>query len=316
MSNTPPIFYDYINANTSPVTPSTIHYLDTGLFNYFRKYLLQKALSVFEWRLPDTWAKNYFLYSLYTWGVMAVFKTDKYGVVTQSCGLSGYDLYYQPTQAIISNPILGGLNLKIGRDCEIIKLMPNYSGIMDIVDQYAKEMALGWQTIDVNLLNSKVSYVFSAKGKSAAESFKKMYDRIASGEPAVVVDKNLYGDSGDKEWDAFAQNVVGNYIVSAVITDLRKIENAFDTDIGIPNSNTEKRSRMLVDEVNSNNVETWCKASLWLEELKETTKKCNDRFGLNISVDWRDFNEVSSIYTRDDELGRNPIRESEDPRGY
>lgn len=304
--NNAPFDYDYINAQTSPVTPSTMRFLDNGMFQYFKKYLLQKAISVFEWELPELWAKNYFLYSLYSYGTVAVFNTDEYGVVCQACGLNGYDLYYQPTYAVIANPVLGGFNLKIGRECELIKLQPNYSGIMDIIDNYAKDMAMAWQTIDTNLLNSKISYVFTAKGKTAAESFKKMYDRIASGEPAVVVDKNLYDDNG-KTWDSFAQNVKENYIVSDILEDIRKIELSFDTDVGIPNSNTDKRERMLVDEVNSNNIETYCKAALWMDEIKTCVDKVNNMFGTEIRVDWRRYDERNNVNNGAVQLGEQPI---------
>ena len=61
----------------------------------------------------------------------------------------------------------------------------------------------------------------------------------------------------------------------------------FCTDIGIPNSNTEKRERLVVEEVNANNVETRTRCELWLESLKESARKTNDMFGLDISVNWR-----------------------------
>ena len=59
-----PVMYDHQNAYNSLVSPSTMHASDTGLAWYFRRYLLQKAISVFKWNIPDRWAKNYFLYVL------------------------------------------------------------------------------------------------------------------------------------------------------------------------------------------------------------------------------------------------------------
>ena len=61
----------------------------------------------------------------------------------------------------------------------------------------------------------------------------------------------------------------------------------FDTEVGIPNSNTEKRERMITDEVNANNVETITKCELWLEELKKSCERTKAMFGIDISVDWR-----------------------------
>lgn len=291
MINGAPYYYNYINAETSQVTPSTVHVKDSGLCRYFTKYLLQKAMSVFEWDLPETWNKDYFLYVLYCWGYVAVVNTDKFGVIPQGCGLKGYDVFYAPTHAVIANPLLSGiLEPRIGTQCELLKLQPDFSGILDLVGHYAEQMALASQSVSVNLLNSKLSYVFTAKTKALAESLKKMYDQIASGEPAVVIDSRLKNAAdGEETWKAFEQNVGGNYIVTNLLADLRKIEAMFDTEIGIPNANTDKRERLIQDEVNANNIETYSKCAMWLENLQDACKRVNDMFGLSISVRWREI---------------------------
>lgn len=283
-----PFFYDHANAMVSQVTPNTVHVKNVGLTRFFQRYLLQKAISVFKWNLPENWSRDYFLYVLYCWGFIAIVNTDKFGVIPQGCGLKGYNVFYQPRSAIIQNPLLSGtLEPVIGKQCTLLKLQPDYGGIMDLVSFYAQEMALASEAIDVNLLNSKLSYVFTASNKNAAESLKKLYDRIASGEPAVVIDKNLYNDDGSVSWEAFQQNVGQNYIAGDLLSDLRKIEAEFDTKIGIPNANTDKKERLITDEVNANNVETRNLPELWLESLQKGCKEANAMFGININVDWR-----------------------------
>jgi hypothetical protein len=251
-------------------------------------------MSVFEWDLPETWNKDYFLYVLYCWGYIAVINTDKFGVIPQGCGLKGYDVFYAPTHAVIANPLLSGiLEPRIGTQCELLKLQPDFSGILDLVGHYAEQMALASQSVSVNLLNSKLSYVFTAKTKALAESLKKMYDQIASGEPAVVIDSRLKNSAdGEETWKAFEQNVGGNYIVTNLLADLRKIEAMFDTEIGIPNANTDKRERLIQDEVNANNIETYSKCAMWLENLQDACKRVNDMFGLSIAVRWREIPEM------------------------
>lgn len=290
-----PYEYDYINAQTQMVRPSTMHLHDNGMQRFFRKYLLEKAISVFEWKLPETWSRNYFYYVLYCWGYIAVINTDKFGVIPQGCGLQGYNVMYDPTTAVISNPLLTGiLTPTIGQQCELIKLQPNYSGILDIVDFYADMLALSASTATSDLFNSKLAYVFCSANKSSAESFKKMFDEVASGNPAVTVDKNLFNDDGSPNWMIFNQNLSQTYIVSQILDDMRKWECRFDTEIGVPNSNTSKRERLITDEVQSNNVEVKCKAALWLETLQECVRKVNAMFGTQISVDWR-FKEQSAV---------------------
>lgn len=289
-----PVHYDYNNAYNSLISPSTMHVTNTGLQWYFRRYLLQKAIAVFKWKMPETWAQNYVKYVLYCWGYFAVVNTNKFGVIPQACSLSGYNVMYQPTRATIANPLLKGiLQPVIDKQCTLIRLQPDYGGIMDKVNFYADIMALSAETVGTNLFNSKLAYVFAAADKRSAESFKKMYDQIASGEPATVVDKNLYNEDGSPNWMMFNQNLRDSYIVSDIMEDMRKWELKFCSDLGIPNSNEEKKERLIVDEVNSNNVEVKLWADLALEELQKSCAKTRDMFGIDLDVDWRYKQEVS-----------------------
>lgn len=280
--------YDLINLYNAKRSPSTIHVKNSILRNYFRKYLLQKAISVFKWNLPEEWDKDYFLYTLYGMGFIAILNTARYGTICQQCAPGGYNLYYRPSYVIVTNPLLPKtLTLNIDRDCVLLKLQPDYSSIMDIVGYYADQMALASEALGVNLVNTKTGTVFGAGNKAQAESYKKMYDNLAEGDPAVVVGKDLLNDDGSPNWFPFTQHVKEMYIASDVLSDMRKIEAMFDTEIGIPNANTDKRERLIADEVNANNVETATRCELWLETLRKGLQKANDMFNLSLSVDWR-----------------------------
>lgn len=283
-----PAEYDYINTYNSTFSPSTVHVKNTALQRFFRRYLLQTAISVFEWNLPETWNRDYFLYVLYCWGYIGIINTDKFGVICQAGTLTGYDVFYQPTNLIITNPLLkGSLSPRIGKQCSIFKLQPDWGNISDLVNFYADLMALAAESAGINLLNSHLATVFPAKDKAQAESYKKLYDRVASGEPAIAIDKTLFKEDGSVSWEVFQQNLRENYITSDLLTDLVKIRNMFCTEIGIPSANTEKRERMITDEVNANNIETKSRCELWLESLQESAEKTNSMFNLSISVNWR-----------------------------
>ena len=240
-----PMFYDHINAKESMVSPSTMKVHNTGLYRQFQRYLLQEAMSPFKFTFPKTWAKDYVLYVLYLWGYFAIFNTDKFGVIPQQCGLYGYDVFYRPTHCIINNPLFRETYYpKIGKDCTLIKLQPDYGGIMDIVSYYAEMMALCSESVAVNLVNSKLSYVFFAQGTKEGEEVKKIYDQVGAGEPCVVVDKKFRGEDGTLAWEMFDRNVKNNYIASDILSDMKKIKAMFDTEIGIPNTNTDKKERV------------------------------------------------------------------------
>ena len=291
-----PAFYNYVNSYNSSFQPSTEHATETELSLFFQRYLLQDAISVFKWNMPKTWSKEYFLYTLYTYGFVAIVNTDKYGVIPQMCGLRGYDVFYRPTNAIISNPLLTGiLEPRIGTQCALIKLQPDYGGVMDLVTKYADLMAMTMQTAGCNIQASKLAYVFTAENKAGAESFKKMFDAIASGNAMVVQDAKLKRSDGSNAWEMFTNNLRNNYVAGDMLVDLQKWRNMFCTEIGIPNANTEKKERMLSDEINANNQETYTKADLWLEKLKEGCEQAEKMFqGLKLSVDWRFNNECNA----------------------
>lgn len=284
--------YDFINRYNANIKPSTVHAQENATTWFFRRYLLQKIISVFEFEgIPEEWSINYFLYTLFCLGFVAVVRTDKYGVICQDCSLYGYNIYYQPTNVNIANPLLrGNLTPEIGKTCEVIKMQPDYGSCWDIVTYYADLLALASESLAVNITNSKLAYVFACQDKAVAESFRKMVDLINEGSPAVFADKKLFDDNGDPLWTTFQNNLKQNYVAGDMLDDMLKIDARFCTEIGIPNVNLAKQSGVTDNEVESNNIDTKSKATLWLETIQESLNKVNDMFGLNMSVKFR-FNE-------------------------
>lgn len=288
----PPYDYAHEQLYNASFSPSTIHG-DCTLADYFAKYLFEKAISPFEFTLPDTWPSNYFLYIIYAWGVGCVFDADRFGPTFQGCNIEGYNLYYQPRRAIVSNPVLSEVypdrlwQLEIGTECELVKLQPNYSGILDIISYYADMLAMFSSSLAQALVNTRFAYIFGAKNPATAGSMKKLFDDIASGQPAVFADKALFDANGNLNVELFNRDVKNAYIISDILSDMRKTESKFLTEIGIPNANTDKKERLITDEVKSNDVETRSKCEVWLETLQECFDKVNAMFDLNLSVKWR-----------------------------
>lgn len=286
--------YDFINRYNAHIEPSTTHSGDNATTWYFKRYLIQKILSVFEFKnIPKTWSKDYFLYTLFIFGYVAVINTDKFGVIPQQCSLYGYNVFYRPTHANIANPLLKGiLQPRIDKECTVIRMQPDYGSCWDIVSYYADLLSLCTETLGTNLVNSKLAYVFACADKATAESFKKMFDQISAGNPATFVDKKLFDDEGNPLWDNFQNNLKQNYIAKDLLEDMTKIDARFCSEIGIPNVNMAKESGVTDNEVEANNIDTKTKATLWLETIREGLEKTNEMFDLNLQVDFR-FKEAS-----------------------
>ena len=287
--------YDFINKYNAQRKPSTVHSQENATTWYFRRYLIQKIISVFEFKgIPEEWSKDYFLYNLFLYGFVAIVNTDKFGVIPQHCSLFGYDVFYRPTNVNIANPLLrGNLTPRIGTECALIRMQPDYGSCWDIVAYYADLLSLCTESLAVNLVNSKLAYVFACEDKTVAESFKKMYDQMNEGNPAVFADKKLFKDDGDPAWDSFQNNLKQNYIAKDILEDMTKIDARFCTEIGIPNVNMAKESGVTDNEVEANNLDTKSKAALWLETIRDGLEVANNMFGLNITVDFRFKSEVS-----------------------
>ncbi len=287
--------YGMQNMENVSFFPSTVH-LDSKLTRFHYRYLLQRAISKFKWTLPKYISRNYFLYTLYIIGYGFVFNTEEFGTIFNHGTLDGYDIFYQPANAIVSNPLLNKVRImRIGEECSIIKLNPDYHGISDICKYYAELLAMAGSALQTNLINSKFAYIFGAKNNTVAQTFKKIYDDIASGQPAVFADKKLYDDNGNLSIQVFSQDVKNVYIGDQLLTDIRNILNDFDSIVGINNANTEKKERMLTDEVNANNFETNAISYVQFDTLQDSIKKSNEMFpDYKIEVSYREEDNVTN----------------------
>lgn len=283
-----PYMYDKVNLAESCFVPGALHTVDNATFSFYYRYLFQKAISQFKWELPEEWDLDYFLGVLYSSGYISVLDTPEFGVIPQYSTLSGYNLYYRPRKILVSNPLFPKTYERtIDEDCVVIHIMPDYKGVVDLVTIYAAKLATLACDVDINAINSRLAYVFAASNSAAAESFKKMFDKISSGDPAAYIDKELYNSDGEKNFQAFANNLRNNYLVTSHLDDMRTLENQFCTIIGIPTANTEKRARLNTDEVHANDTETAILANKWLESIKSGCDKVKAMFGVEIKVDWR-----------------------------
>ena len=291
-----PASYQLQNMINSAYNPSYFHVQNTYLQSYFRRYLFNKAVSIFKFDIPDTWDRDYLQFCLFALGYVGVFKTSEYGVVPQAGTISGFDLYYRPKKFLCVNPYLRQhyYDLEIGSDCVLLKLTSDYLGIMDLINYYADQMALSAETWGINLFTARVGYMAIASNKAAAESLKKAYDEMAGGNPFVVVDKDLMREDGGHPWEWFAQDLKSNFIGPDILADMRKIETMFDADIGLKNSNTDKKERLITAEVEANDDSTMSKSDVWLENLQDGLKEIKKMFDLDITVRRRYDEEKSA----------------------
>ncbi len=264
---------------------------------YYREWLLKKLLSRFEFKnIPSFWDMDYFLEVLFLEGKVCVTDTTM-GVLPFKCGVTGIGVFEQPTTCIVANPILGNFERTIDVDCALLRLQYNYQGCGWLINRYATLLAMCDSSVAVNLMNTKSAFIFKAASKTQADTMKKMYDKIAMGEPAVFVGENGAINSEN----VYNIPVKQNFVADDVQLLKRKIVNEFLTEIGINNTNLDKRERLTDDEVNANNDEVIANIMHWYDNISEGLEKSNKMFNTSLSVQIRkytqDTGEVNDEFT-------------------
>lgn len=256
--------------------------LNTSAY-YYRLYLLKKLFGRFGFvGVPEGWDIDYMIETLFMEGFFVVCDTQA-GVLPLKCGLTGINVFQKPTTAVIANPVLGNFEKIIDVDCVICQLQPNFEGVYPMINRYATMLAMCDSSIAVNLMNTKTAHIFGASNKAQAETYKKMYDEISCGRPAVFIKDGLSDEN------FFTMPVKQYFIADDVQTLKRKIINEFLTEIGINNTNLDKRERLTDNEVEANDQEVIANIQCWIDNVSLGIGKINQMFNLNISFIVRDF---------------------------
>lgn len=304
MFNYAPYSYQELNLVNGTFTPSETHNADDYVYWYWFRCLFQRATSILDFQFPEEFKAeeiDFFYYCLFKYGFVVFFKSDKFGFCFQPCTLTGFDFYYQPTNAIVTNPAMTeSLELKIHENCELLKLSPDYLGVFDIIDYYAKKLANMSCSLDMTIENSKVAFVLSGKTKSAIQTLKKIVDKISQGITTIVFDSRVVKPSEDVEpFTWLTRNARDSYVGEELLKDMQTILNMFDREIGIPTIPYEKKERMVDFESKSAIIDSSSRLSTWINSIESSVKDINDMFGTNITFDSR-FDNIESLLNIDD----------------
>lgn len=289
-----PIMYEGLNLYNGTLSPTGTAQNDLTT-RYFWRGLYHRLMSVIKFHIPQEWNYNYFQNVLFGQGFIGIIRTPEYGIIPQICTVSGYGLYLQPKTVLVAQPLVKFTGER-GADCEIIKLTPDWLGVLDIVDHYAYELAAVYTSVNVSLINSRLGFLAYAKNKQAAETLKVIAEKLTSGEPVVVVDKYLkntdeLGNNDPIFTSAF--NPAQNYITDKLLENMASIINEFDREIGLPVID-DKKERRIEAEVSSMVSDAGCRMDVWKTSLDVSIRDVKAVFPeLDISYDVRGVEDES-----------------------
>jgi hypothetical protein len=160
-----------------------------------------------------------------------------------------------------------------GKEC--ILVMNNYERIptQAMVTLFAYRLAEAQRTADVNIKAQRTPVLITTDQKQYF-TLKKMYEEYDGNTPAIFADKNVISPDALK-----ALKTEAPFVVNDIMEYKREIWNEFLTTLGISNL-SEKRERLISNEVDSNNELVNLNLQSQLIPRKEACKQFNEKYGL------------------------------------
>lgn len=313
-----PLFYDNINLINGTYQPSPVKNRNNLAFDYWVRTLFHRAQSSLIFDLPDIWQGelvDFWYYVLFKYGYVSIQDLtkfakaggDKIGMCFNAVGLTGYNFYYQPTTAILSNPALtDSIEMKINEDCVLVKLNPDYFGCWDVLEYYAEKLSNLDNAINMSIINNKFAFVLGGKTKAAVQTLKKVMDKINAGEPTVFLDYRILDDQKTKETPfQFLQrdNLKNSYLTSDQLMDLHTILSDFDAEVGIPTVPYQKKERETEYESKSKYADGMSRALTWKRCIDASLKRVKQIYpDLDIKFRLRWEGGVSDVNNEDNNV--------------
>lgn len=254
-------------------------------FDYFH-FLSNIAQSIFEWQgLPDSMNERFLEKSLFENGICGVFEHFDFGLintkVTQSGEINMYDesTHYQA----FAN---GGICENIKRsEMALIRNNPSETPTSQLVILYADKLLECDLAFSVNVANQKTPLLIETDINTKL-TIENILKKVQIGEPVIIGKKGF--DMNEK---INVLNTKVDFIADKITATKLDIYAEFLTRLGINNANQQKKERLITDEVNANNEFIDVARNTYLLCRINGAKEINEKFGTNISVKVRNFNE-------------------------
>lgn len=268
--------------------------------NYYYKLMLI-ARSLFKWNnLPnginEKWIERY----LFSEGSCVFYKDPIIGFMVAKIGNTGTLNYYDEpttirpyaTNYLYTNEKTDDM-LMNGEDCVIIRNNADCIPTYPMIQLYSADLTNIKRTIDTNIEAQKIPTVVKCTDKQKL-SFKQAIKQKQDNEPVI------YADKGMDTSEISVLNTNAPIVFDKLQTQKTNILNECLTFLGINNANTDKRERLVTNEVDANNEMIQINADTMLETRRKACEEINKMFGLNISVEKRtsfkiDLNESEDI---------------------
>ena len=256
------------------------------------QYMLSRTLSMFKYTgLPETIPERE-LEIIVQMAKFAIFTKvdDKFFVFYGGLGGEPNE-YYQPTQAIVTNPYLRFNDiLKLDdyitgkSDAVIIWNDRVHVGLYPMFRKYAELLSECEITMRYLLINKRFMNILTADDDETHDSIKKMYEDVEDGTGfGVVVTRSLMEESSIGKVDT-GNTKMGNDIKD-VIETYQYLKGSWYNDLGLNANYNMKRESINESESDMNEDALLPFIDDMLKSRQIAVQQINEKYGLNISVE-------------------------------
>lgn len=253
--------------------------------------LMNLAISVFKWdNLPEGVDERMLEFWLLRDGFVGFFydealKSDERrrapeGYAVLPMMIQGqWDIYEYPRDRRAY--AVNGFNYECTEDNSVI-IYQNYLRVPMWLTlwQYAYRLAETQRTIDINCKQQRTARIIRCSDDQRL-TYLNAAKEVDEGRPWVHGDKNL-------DLDAFQVfDITTPYVGNELQTYKHQIWNEALTYLGIENVNTDKKERLISDEVVNNMGDVEAERFTRLNARKQACDEINKLFGLDVKVDFR-----------------------------
>lgn len=239
------------------------------------------ATSLFTWEGLDevagTGASRFLELSLFDFGRACFIKDDKLGYMALRVNPSDtLNIYQLPTKVQAWSI---GYQKEFNFD-DVVYIMNNELQIPTArtISQFAYRLYETERTIDVNLIAQKTPVLIEGDTKTIL-TLKNVYMQYSGNTPFIF---------GNKQFDISNKlnvlNTNAPYLIDKLELHKHEIWNEMLTYLGIDNANTDKKERLITDEVESNNEVINYYLNCFYKTRKKACLEINEKFGLDIKL--------------------------------
>ena len=273
----------------------------TRVQNMYIRILSELACNRFRWiGLPDTIDHRFLEMTLY-YNAFAVFYFDEeFGrfMALRGAGTGPVNMYDNPTHF----RVIG--NTMVNKDLKPSECVPIWANTLRIPDHditmtYAPRLAEIETTIDVNILTMR-NPVILAVDQNTKLSVQNAYRQLQEGQPVIITTPSF----AERINDAIAPLTMVPTNFGDQVLKIAELKNSVWNDcmtlFGVNNADTDKKERMLVPEIASNESQVNAYRNIGLSLRQQAADQINRMFLDSediVKVEWNEdvVNALSSV---------------------